>query len=44
MSREAFEKWALAEGFNIDRDPDVPKYADYHRTTTRWAWDRWMGC
>jgi hypothetical protein len=42
MSREAFEKWALAEGFNIDRDPDVPKYSDYHRATTRWAWIAWQ--
>lgn len=34
--REAFEAWAIREGFNIHRD-DSEKYREYHRTSTRWA-------
>jgi hypothetical protein len=39
--REAFDKWADAAGFNIDRD-DTDKYREYHRATTRWAWHAWQ--
>jgi hypothetical protein len=39
--REAFEAWASAEGFCIHRD-DSDKYRDYHRATTRWAWQAWQ--
>lgn len=39
--REAFEAWAEREGFNIHRD-DSDKYRDYHRATTRWAWQAWQ--
>lgn len=39
--RAAFEAWAEREGFNIQRD-DSDKYCEYHRTTTRWAWQAWQ--
>lgn len=39
--REAFEAWAEKAGFNISRD-ETEKYREYHRTTTRWAWDAWQ--
>jgi hypothetical protein len=39
--REAFEKWADANGFNTHRD-DTPKYREYHRATTNWAWQAWQ--
>jgi hypothetical protein len=39
--RERFEAWAASEGFNIDRD-ESEKYRDYHRATTRWAWQAWQ--
>jgi hypothetical protein len=35
--REAFEEWAGANQFTTYRD-DTPKYQDYHRVSTRWAW------
>ena len=39
--RPGFERWAASAGFNIDRD-DSDKYLDYHRSTTRWAWEAWV--
>jgi hypothetical protein len=39
--RAAFEAWAGAEGFCLHRD-DSEKYRDYHRATTRWAWEAWQ--
>jgi hypothetical protein len=39
--REAFEAWASANQFNIDRD-ESDKYREYHRATTRWAWQAWQ--
>lgn len=39
--REAFESWAHASGFNIDRD-ETEKYKNYHRATTRFARDGWL--
>lgn len=41
--RAAFEAWAIAEGFNTDRDGSE-KYREYHKTTTRWAWMAWQAC
>lgn len=35
--RAVFERWAEAQGFNINRD-DSEKYREYHTATTRWAW------
>lgn len=39
--RAAFEKWADANQFCIYRD-DSDKYCDYHRATTRFAWEAWQ--
>jgi hypothetical protein len=39
--REAFEAWAAANQFDIHRD-ESDKYRDYHRATTRWAWQAWQ--
>jgi hypothetical protein len=39
--REAFEAWAAAHQFCTYRD-ESDKYRDYHRTTTRWAWQAWQ--
>lgn len=39
--RAAFEAWADANQFNIHRD-DSDKYNDYHKATTRWAWQAWQ--
>ena len=40
-TRQAFEDWAEANQFEIHRD-DTDKYRDYHRATTRWAWQAWQ--
>lgn len=39
--RAAFEVWAEANDFCIHRD-ETPKYANYHRATTRFAWEAWQ--
>jgi hypothetical protein len=39
--REAFEAWAGANQFDTHRD-ESDKYRDYHRATTRWAWQAWQ--
>lgn len=39
--RAKFEAWASANDFNIHRD-ETPKYIEYHKPTTRWAWQAWQ--
>ena len=39
--RAAFERWAEANQFCTHRD-DSDKYREYHRATTRWAWQAWQ--
>lgn len=39
--RALFEAWAEANQFCIHRN-DSDKYRDYHRATTRFAWDGWQ--
>lgn len=39
--RERFEAWAENAGFNIHRD-ETAKYIDYHKVTTRHAWNAWQ--
>ena len=39
--RDAFERWARANQFCTHRD-DSDKYREYHRATTRWAWQAWQ--
>jgi hypothetical protein len=39
--RATFEAWAEGEQFCLHRD-DSEKYREYHRATTRWAWQAWQ--
>lgn len=39
--RADFEAWAERQGFCTHRD-DTDKYREYHRATTRWAWQAWQ--
>lgn len=38
--RERFERWALAQGWNVERR-DV---GDYQTLSTDAAWGAWLGC
>lgn len=39
--RSTFEAWAISMDYCIDRD-ETPKYINYHRATTRFAWEAWQ--
>ena len=39
--RAQFEPWAISMDYCIDRD-ETPKYINYHRATTRFAWEAWQ--
>lgn len=38
---ERFEAWAEKAGFIVHRD-ETAKYIDYHKVTTRHAWNAWQ--